>query len=243
MFQEKERIATEKLIDADLVLVAPRHLFRMPYSLHEKTALASIVIDKGKVKDFQIKDAKPFKAEIINFHPESKNEEAKELLLQALDWSEQNKKEEKQIEERKISFSPAQSSIKKSGDFKKIEISNPSEEIFPPCIKLLLKGIDGDGRKRALFLLLNFFKSLGLPENEIEKRINGWNEKNSQPLKKGYIQSQLSWYKRNSPKLPPNCDKPNYRDLSVCKPDELCRQIKNPVNYAIKKYFRKNKLQ
>src|SRR5690606_27815409 len=33
-----------ELMGLDLVLVSPRHLFRMPYSLHEKTALASIVI-------------------------------------------------------------------------------------------------------------------------------------------------------------------------------------------------------
>ena len=246
MFEEKERIATEKLIDADLVLVAPRHLFRMPYSLHEKTSLVSVVIDKNKVKDFQIKDAKPFKSEIKNYYPNAKPEEAKELLLQALDWKEQKEKSEKSIEERKSSISstnpPFNSRNKKPGDFKKIEMQNPSEDIFPPCIRILLKGLQGDGRKRALFILINFFKSIGLQDNEIEKRINEWNEKNQQPLKKGYIQSQLSWYKRNKQVMPPNCDKPNYRDLAICKPDELCRQIKNPVNYAVKKYFKMRRL-
>jgi hypothetical protein len=245
MFEEKERIATEKLIDADLILVAPRHLFRMPYSLHEKTSLVSMVIDKDKIKDFQIKDAKPFKSEIKNYYPDAKQEEAKELLLQALDWNEQKENKEKSIEERKEKISSSHqnqknpSASKKSGDYKKVEILNPSEEIFPPCIKILLKGLQGDGRKRALFILINFFKSLGMEDNEIEKRINQWNEKNAQPLKKGYIQSQLSWYKRNKQILPPNCDKSNYKDIGICNPDELCRQIKNPVNYAVKKYFRR----
>ena len=86
----------------------------------------------------------------------------------------------------------------------------------------------------GLFILINFFKSLGVSEAELEKRINEWNEKNSQPLKKGYIQSQLTWYKKNGSRMPPNCDKPNYKDLAICKPDELCKPIKNPINYAVK---------
>jgi len=67
--------------------------------------------------------------------------------------------------------------------------------------------------------------------------VDEWNKKNYSPLKKGYIQSQLIWHKRNITRLPPNCDKPNYKELNVCKPDELCRQIKNPVNYSFKRYF------
>ncbi len=91
---EKTREKTEVLIEADLILVAPRHLFRMPYSLHEKTALSSIVIDKNKIKDFQITDAKPFKIDIKEFYPNAKPEEARELLLQALDWKEQKQRQE-----------------------------------------------------------------------------------------------------------------------------------------------------
>jgi DNA primase catalytic subunit len=246
MFEQKERIATEKLIDADLILVAPRHLFRMPYSLHEKTALASIVLDKNKINDFQIKDANPLKAQVKDFYPIARENEAKELLLQALDWKEQKDKEEKMIQEKKDSINtalqiskPVNSNKKLGpGEYKKIEIANPTEDIYPPCIKILLKGIPGDGRKRALFLLINFFKSLGVSDAELEKRINEWNEKNPQPLKKGYIQSQLIWYKKSGARMPPNCDKTNYKDLAICKPDELCKQVKNPINYAVKKYFK-----
>jgi len=240
LFQEKERFATEKLIEADLILVAPRHLFRMPYSLHEKTALSSIVVDKDKISEFQITDARPLKVKIKDFYPNSEDEEAKELLLQALDWKDQKDKEEKIIEQNKESAIPTQQKPKtgtKTGEYKQITIPNPSNDIFPPCIKEILNGIKQDGRKRALFILLNFFTSLGLEEKEIEKRINIWNEKNHMPLKKGYILSQLSWYKRNKARMPPNCDKPLYKDIAICKPDDLCRQIKNPLNYAVKKYF------
>jgi len=230
----KSREKTEILIDADLILVAPRHLFRMPYSLHEKTALSSIVINKDKISDFQITDAKPFKSEIKNFYPKPKPGEAKELLLQALDWYEQKQKQDNIIQEKKQS-TPTFSNQKK--DFKKIIIENPSEEIFPPQIKLILQGVKQDGRKRALFILLSFLRYLGVPENEAEKRINQWNEKNYLPLKKGYIQSQLNWYYKNPPKLPPNFNNPIYKDLGIDKPDKLAMQLKNPIPYAIKKYF------
>ncbi len=231
-FDKKERVATEKLIDADLILVAPRHLFRMPYSLHEKTALASIVIDKNKIKDFQINDAQPLRINIKNFYPNSKKEEAKNLLLEALDWSERNLKQ-------KSEFNPIKITEKTDKDYKKIVIPNPTTDLFPPQIRLILHGIKSDGRKRALFILLSFFKSLGMEEIEIEKRINEWNEKNYNKLKEGYIKSQIIWYRRNSTRLPPNFNNPIYKDLGVDQHDELTRVTKNPVNYTIKKFFQK----
>ena len=45
----------------DIVLVSPRHLFRAPYSHHEKTALASIVITKEEIDNFKPTDASPLK--------------------------------------------------------------------------------------------------------------------------------------------------------------------------------------
>jgi len=233
LFEEKERFATEKLIDADLILVAPRHLFRMPYSLHEKTALSSIVIDKDKISKFQITDAKPFKSNVRDFYPIPQPDEAKELLLQALDWKEQQDKQEKTVEEQKENIP----SFTEKKDYKKVVIENPSEEIFPPQIKLLLKGIKQDGRKRALFILLSFFKCLGTDEKWMEKKIFDWNELNYNPLKKGYIQSQLSWYRRNPDRLPPNFNNSIYKELGVDKPDELSKTVKNPVAYAVKKFF------
>lgn len=224
---------TESLIDTDIILVSSRHLFRMPNSLHEKTSLSSVVIDKNEIEKFQINDARPFdlefkNIEVKNFYPEAKKDEARNLLLQALDWYEQKERLEKLIIDKKPTI------LKK--DLKKIQITNPSEDIFPPQIKLMLEGIKQDGRKRALMVLISFFKSLGIPDSEIEKRIFEWNEKNYKPLRKGYIVSQLNWYKKNA-RLPPNFNNPIYKDLGVDQPDKLALQTKNPVSYAIKKYF------
>jgi len=37
--------------------------------------------------------------------------------------------------------------------------------------------------------------------------------------------------------MPPNFNNPIYKDLGVDKPDQLALQTKNPVSYAVKKYF------
>ncbi len=239
-FRQKERLRTEQFIDADLVLVSPRHLFRMPYSLHEKTSLSSIVIDKDKIKDFQIQDAIALKAKPKPFMPNSVENEAKNLLLQALDWKENQEKNSKKIvrgnEKLEIEFKIETTKDKK---FKEIIITNLTDDLFPPCIKKLLQGQKQDGRKRALFLLLSFFRALKLDEQKIKAYLEEWNAKNYQPLPKAYITSQLNWYLKNPVRLPPNCDKQNYKELSVCTPDEICELIKNPVNYVIKKYLKK----
>jgi len=215
-----------ELVAPDIILVSPRHLFRAPYSLHEKTSLSSVVLDKSKILNFQVKDANPLRVQVKNFLPEPEENESHELLLQAIDWS--KSKEEKRIEKKQEG---------KKKDYKEIVIKDLTPNLFPPCITNILQGIKQDGRKRALFVLINFFKSLKLNEEEIEKKIEEWNKKNYKPLKEGYIRSQLSWHSKQKAMLPPNCDKTHYKDLVVCKPDNLCKLIKNPVNYTIKKSF------
>lgn len=63
----EENISEEVLGGLDLVLVASRHLFRMPYSLHEKTALASVVLKKDEIDSFAPRDADPLKVKIRKF--------------------------------------------------------------------------------------------------------------------------------------------------------------------------------
>ena len=82
----KDFEAAEEVIP-DLILVSSRHLFRMPYSLHENTSFASVVINSNSISEFQPKDADPLKVKVKNFLPESKEGEATELLREALDWS------------------------------------------------------------------------------------------------------------------------------------------------------------
>jgi len=215
-----------KEVMPDIILVSPRHLFRMPYSLHEKTALASIVLDKEKISEFQIQDANPLKItkeNIKSFYPfEVKEAEASELLLQALDWNKDTQLEPEYSGSTKI-----------KEDFKPIKLDKISEEFFPPSIQEILKGIK-DGKKRAVFVLINLFRSIGMEKEELEKRIYDWNKKNEVPLKEGYILNQLTWSYRNKVVPPYNFDKDFYKGIGIIPTSEELR-YKNPVNYIVKK--------
>ncbi|MBT3404723.1 hypothetical protein HN832_02680 [archaeon] len=221
-----------KEVIPDLILVSPRHLFRMPYSLHEKTALASIVLTAQELEKFDLKDADPMKLspeKIKEFTPDSREGEATELLTQALDWAKQNEIDSPE-ENKKVSG--------KYANFKKIELKNVSDAQLPPCIQKLMQGIV-DGKKRGLFALLNLFRSIGMEKELLEKKIEEWNKKNNPPLKKGYIKSQLEWSYRRKPIMPPNC-KEFYQGIACCQPDNLCTKIKNPVNYVMRKNWAVN---
>jgi DNA primase catalytic subunit len=228
-----------KILGLDIVLVSSRHLFRMPYSLHEKTSLASVVIPKQELKDFDIKDAHPLKAKVLNFIPEVEEGEATELLLQALDH--------KPTEEPEIKYQPKEqftqqySGEQKQGqgksDFKDIVIKDLTPDLYPPTIKVIMSGMKSDGRKRALFILLNFFRSLKLEPEKIQTHIVEWNKKNYEPLKSGYINAQLAWHaKQKKAALPPNFDKPHYKELGF-QPTQGELKAKNPVSYVVRKSF------
>lgn len=207
-----------KKVMPDIVLVSPRHLFRAPYSLHEK-GLSSIVLEEKEIADFEPKLADPLRVKVKNFYPEAVEGEARELLISALDWS--KSKQEKKKETR---------------EFKEIKLDRGKIN-HPPCVELILKGLQ-DGKKRALFILINYFRSLGFEFEEVEKKLEEWNKLNKPALKQGYINSQISWYQRQKKMLPPNCDKDYYKGIGVCQPDPFCPKIKNPVNYAIRRSWR-----
>lgn len=216
-FQKKATV--KELIDSvDIVLVSSRHLFRAPYSLHEKTALASIPIEANEIENFKPMDADPLKIKgIRSFMPDSISGEAKELLLQALDWAKKNKTSEPK---------------KYKGESIDLKGLKFTEDMYPPIIKKILKGIKNDGRKRALSLLLSFLTSLEFPPSFIEEKITEWNKKNAKQLKEGYVRSQISWHIKNK-RLPPNYDKSIYKEFGIYSPPEP--GIKNPINFTIKK--------
>ncbi|HJX50502.1 MAG TPA: LAGLIDADG family homing endonuclease, partial [Candidatus Nanoarchaeia archaeon] len=214
-----------KEVMPDLILVSPRHLFRMPYSLHEKTALCSVVLKPHEIKDFDFKQADPLKVKIKEFMPNSIEGEASELLVQSLDWYRENNKEE--VERKNQDF-----------NFKQIKLTKLSEDHFPPCVRNILKGVS-DGKKRAVFVLINLFRSIGMDREELEKRIYDWNKKNEVPLKEGYIKTQLAWSFRKKPIMPQNC-KEFYQGIGVCTPDNFCSRVKNPVNYVIRRNLSEN---
>jgi len=228
-------IATDifKILGLDIQLVSSRHLFRMPYSLHEKTALASIVIDKNQLEKFEIKDADPLNVKIKPFFPQPEKDEAKELLIQAIDWQKTHEIEKPKTEYQETSY-------QNKKEFEPIKIQNLKEEYFPPTIQKILKGMD-DGKKRSLFILLNFFRSLGQSMNEVAKKVNDWNKRNHPPLKQGYIDAQLKWHARHAPVLPPNFNNPIYKEIGVLDLDHLSEKVKNPVNYVVRKFHQQTR--
>ena len=220
-----------KLVDIDNVAISSRHMFRSPYSYHEISGLISVPIKDNEILNFDKEKAKIENVKVnIKFLDTSEiaKEEASHLMTQAFYWYSKNKKEEVRIEKK---------------DF--IVPSNAVKlQYFPPCISRALLGLE-DGKKRFLFILLNFLKNTGYSESEIEKIVLDWNKRNKEPLRENYIRSQLTWNKKQRLILPQNCpkDKTNlsnnfnnyYTDLHICSPDNLCMMIKNPVQYAIKK--------
>lgn len=273
----------------------PRHLFRAPYSLHEKTYLVSLPLEEGEVKEFEEDLAKPERIK-INLGFLNKFEEGclNELILDALHWwrnlekdyfrleigkeikrldreikrleeelrekdEEYNeaflkrdeermekieadkkrikqtlawlkeRKREKEIMMKKYAL-PKTEKISKVPDFKG-KMMKVKEEFFAPCIKKILGGIE-DGRKRSCFTLITYLRLCNWSWEEIEEKLMEWGKKVG--LKESILKSQLKWHKKQKPILPANCENDLfYKDIGICKPDEICKQIKNPINYHL----------
>lgn len=210
------------IVDVDTILISPRHLFRMPYSLHEKSGLASLPINPDKVLEFEKEHAKlPIKVSEFRFLDMSNVEagEAKQLLAKALEFA-------RKEEESKVDFKK---------EFEIPEDAVPSK-FFPPCITKTLNGLK-DGKKRALFILVNFLSCTGYGYEQIEKIVKEWNDKNNEKLRENYIVGHLRYHKQRKKNiLPPNCQNGMYyKDIGICHPDNLCSKIKNPVNYSLRK--------
>ena len=207
-------------IEIDTILISSRHLYRAPYSLHEKSGLASIPLNKKKIMEFDLNTANPKKVvvgkEVFLDRKHAIKGEANELFIKAFDFKPKVREEK----------------IKKKVNYDELETDVIPEEFFPPCIKKGLEGLN-DGRKRFVFTLINFLNLSGRSFEEVEKIVNEWNEKNSPPLKKGYLDSQLKYRKTRAKAPPPNCSSKNYYvELGICHPDSLCEKIKNPLSYS-----------
>jgi len=218
----KEKLNTQdpfKLTEIDTILISNRHLFRAPFSFNEKSGLVSIPIEKTNILNFKKEQALPenVKTNIKFLDIEAKDQEASQLIMQAFDFELKQKKETKVIKE-----------------YQAIETAIPVD-YFPPCIKNAFQGMKDDGRKRTVFILINFLRQLGWSFNNIEALLLDLNKKNEKPLPEAYVKAQINWSKNQELRLPPNCDNPNYYihpDIGICQPDHLCKKIKNPVNYA-----------
>ncbi len=215
-----------KIVDVDPVLISPRHLFRMPYSLNKDSFLVSLPLKPDEVGDFEKEGARPEKIKTdLGFLDSGKENEAAVLVTEAMDWYAKKKIREKEAAKEPVGYK------------RKIR-----PDLFPPCIQLISEGI-GDGRKRSVFILINFLRSLRWSLQDIEKYIGDWNLKNKPPLPDTYIRSQIRYHKNKKEILPPpNClNQAYYPNFGVCKPDHICTHgtgqitIKNPVNYPFLK--------
>lgn len=212
-----ESVSGEVVGGSDLVLVAPRHLFRMPYSLHEKTALASIVLHKNELAGFTLRDANPLKLQIRPYISVPASNEGARLLAAALAWKKEQDAYEGTTERKTYS----------GKQFEQTALQGVTEAMFPPAIKKLLKGVS-DGKKRGLFVLITFLNACGFSREYIDTATHEWNTKNQPPLKEGYIRTQLDWHFRQKKKiLPPNyANDAFYRDLGLI---DAPQKTKNPI--------------
>lgn len=227
------------LLTIDTVLISSRHLYRMPYSFNEKSGLVSIPVDPKKILEFDKATAAAERVVVdTEFLPRKKASpgEASKLLVQAFDYHPpQSMKDEKKY------------SLRTKEDFA-IPLAAVPEQYFPPCIQNISKGLL-DGKKRAMFVLVNFLSSLGWNYEQIEKYLMDWNKRNPEPLRDNLILGHVRYHQQQKKQaLPPNCSNKGYMvGMGVCKPDSFCGaamppgaqdfapRIKNPVNYGLKK--------
>ncbi len=212
------------VLEIDTILISSRHLYRMPFSLHEKTGLCSLPIQSDNIMSFEKEDALPSKITTDILFLDSSTSvkgEAAKLLFDAFEY--------KPV----ITYEDNTALFKKEFDVPEQAIPM---ELFPPC---MLKGLHGmnDGKKRFMFALLNFLEKVGWQHQQIEELLFAWNDKNTEQLREVIIRGQLNHRKTTKKKmLPPNCMS-FYQDLGICQPDHLCQKIKNPVQYASRKAF------
>lgn len=211
------------VLGIDTVLISSRHLYRMPYSVNEKVGFVSVPVNPDEVLGFDVESAKLPNINISKFkfldRQNTVKGEASMLLVSAFDHA------------------------SKSEDFKKEEVSEKEfeeitepipEDCFPECMKKGLKGME-DGKKRFLFILLNFLQSVGWDHDKIDKLVHEWNSRNHEPLRETYVVGQLRYRKHLKNKvLPPNCSNSDYyKGLGLYCEAVNHDKCKNPVTAAI----------
>jgi hypothetical protein len=229
---DKDGLDPFKVVQVDSMLISSRHLFRLPFSLHEKSLLVSLPIQFSELKKLEKEHAHPSKIKVTTRFLDRRVDlkEASTLVIEAMDWAEKHR-----VVVEKVPY---------TGPRRRIREIN--KKYFPPCVLRILGGLH-DGRKRSVFILNNFLRNMGWDWEKIEAELMEWNERNAMPLPQRYIRTQLRWHKRQRRNLlPPNCDNQNfYSSMNVCLPDEVCKAgtskitIKNPINYPFRKMKRK----
>ncbi|MBI2574630.1 hypothetical protein HYV82_01980 [Candidatus Woesearchaeota archaeon] len=231
--QDKVSKYIESFLNIDTVLISSRHLYRVPYSLHEKSGLVSVPINPERIMEFEKQEATTAGIQVPKYRfldrSKAAANEAKDLFVQASKAIKEGNKEGwpippvGDIEERKrVEYSETEGAI--------------PQQYFPPCMQKILAGLE-DGRKRALFILTNFLASTGWEYKDIENAVKDWNQRNKPPLNDAHINSHLSYFRQKKKKaLPPNCINPGYyADMGIKCHEEICSRCKNPVVFAKRK--------
>lgn len=213
------------VLGLDEVLISSRHLYRMAYSLHEKSGLVSLPINPFRVLSFEREHANPDNISTnLLFLDDAKTTsgEATELVLSALEFNPQ------------ITPLVSKKSFQSAVTAEVPITQKVPVELFPPAILKMLEGVK-DGKKRALFVLVNFLNSVGWNYDEIDELLHVWNSKNQDPLRETVIKSQLTYHKTQRKKaLPPNyAQTMYYGDIIAIDAEEM--KYKNPVAYVKKR--------
>jgi DNA primase catalytic subunit len=222
------------IVEVDTVLIAPRHLYRAPYSYHEKSGLVSVPIHPDTILDFDKNKADPASV-VVGEHDFLLRDsvvrgQAKKLLVESFDFVARKEQKVQELEDIERMEKGSRRMV-----FEDVQTAIP-EKFFPPCIQAISQGMK-DGKKRAVFIMTNFLSSCGWDYDDIDEWFRKWNEKNPEPLREQLFLGRVRYAKQQKKKvLPPNCDNSAYyKSFGVCKPDNFCRYVKNPANYAIKR--------
>ena len=144
----------EKVLTLDSAIIAARHLFRMPYSLHPTTWLSSIPLSKDELENFDKERAKAQNVKVEKKFLDTANvveNEAVELLQSAIFWAQKEAKEKIRIGTEEF----------------KVPETAIGPEFWPPCMHNILTGLE-DGRKRSVFALTTFLHNIGWKKEEIQ---------------------------------------------------------------------------
>lgn len=194
-----------------------RHLFRLPYSLHEASGLASVPV--VNVVGFSTDMADPARVRAERpFFPACEEGVARALVKDVLSYEWEKRQEQEQRRQQTVNR-------------KYLQPDEPIEQkYFPEPIQEMLQGLN-DGRKRSVFVLTSFLRQTGYDWDDVEYVLDNWNRRNRPPLPDQYLHTQLRWHRAQAEAyMPPNYSEADYWDI-VDAEDTL--GYRNPVPSAL----------
>jgi len=216
-----------EVVGIDTILISSRHLYRQVYSINEKSGLISLPINPRKILQFDKSIAKIENQIVSKFkfleREKSIPGEASALFTHAYDYCGTLKAQEESTK--------FYTELTKKESIRDDIREKIPQEFFPPSITNLLKPL-GDGKKRAMFILINFLRGCNYSNEEIELMLSDWNKQHLEPLRDTYFKGQIKHGLSGEFIPPPNVDNSVYEDISGVKPTDQERKFKNPLAIA-----------